>query len=303
MRDGGLVAIDWGTSNFRAYLLDAEGRVRDSATTGDGILQVEGGDFERVLLSHCGGWLATYPEAPVLLSGMIGSRQGWHEVPYCQCPAGPAEIAQALVLRRTKQGRALCFVPGLSVASEDGGRDVMRGEETQILGAIEPGDGERRLICLPGTHSKWVEVEGGRVSRFSTFMTGEVYGALVKHTILGRLMDGEAEDADAFAKGLALADRQGGFLNHLFRVRTAGLFGELPGQSLAAFLSGIAIGHELAGAFAEYRPSSVLLIGSEALSRRYVQALARRGIAAATAPSDAAARGLYRLARARGGVR
>src|SRR5258708_11894995 len=227
MTGSGLIAVDWGTSNFRAYLMDEAGRVEATAVSGDGILAVADGDFEGVFERRCGAWLARHPEAPVLLSGMIGSRQGWHEAPYCPCPAGAAETARAMVAHPMRTGRKLSFVPGLSRMTEDGGHDVMRGEETQILGAVEPGARARRLVCLPGTHSKWVEVEAGRVLRFATFMTGEVYGVLLKHSILGRLIEGEAHDAQAFARGLEQAKHAGGFLNHLFRVRTAGLFQEL----------------------------------------------------------------------------
>src|SRR5262249_38621775 len=162
------IAVDWGTTNFRAYLMDGEGRIVARTASEDGILNVAGGAFEAVLERRCGEWLRGHPQAPVLLSGMIGSRQGWREAPYCPCPAGAAEVAAKLVEHRTQSGRVIHFVPGLSFATPDGGHDVIRGEETQILGAVGPGGPARRILCLPGTHSKWAELVEGRVVRFVT---------------------------------------------------------------------------------------------------------------------------------------
>jgi 2-dehydro-3-deoxygalactonokinase len=141
----GLIAVDWGTSNFRAYLIDGGGRIEARTASEEGILAIADGAFEAVLDRRCGQWMRDRPAAPVLLSGMIGSRQGWREAPYCACPAGAEEIAAKLVAHPTQSGKTLCFVPGLSYAS-DGGHDVMRGEETQILGALAEGDRERRLV-------------------------------------------------------------------------------------------------------------------------------------------------------------
>ena len=165
-----------------------------------------------------GGWIAAHGPAPLILSGMIGSRQGWKEAPYAKCPAGTDDIVKALA--RIEWGElTIALVPGLSTEN-DGMPDVMRGEETQIFGALALSGNDDGLFLLPGTHSKWAEVSGGRIVSFRTFMTGEVFGALKDHTILGRLMSGSAADADAFARGVregASLESAGALLNRVVR--------------------------------------------------------------------------------------
>jgi 2-dehydro-3-deoxygalactonokinase len=292
-----LIGVDWGTSSFRAYLLDEAGRVLDRREAADGILAVE--DFDACFERHCGPWADAHPEAAILLSGMIGSRQGWVEVPYCPCPAGADEIARRLVRHTSARGRKIAFVPGLSWRSPSGADDVMRGEETQILGVAGPG---RYVLVLPGSHSKWVEVVDGRILRFATFMTGEVFAATSKHTILGRLMAGDAHHPEAFAAGVAASGEAGGLLHHLFRVRTGGLFARWPAEALASLLSGLVIGHEIRGARDFFGVERVLVVGGAALAARYGDALADLGLAAEIAPADAAALGLHRLRRHLDGV-
>ena len=287
-----VIGVDWGTSSFRAYLMDVGGAVLDRREAADGILAVQ--DFDGCFERHCGAWAEAHPEAPILLAGMIGSRQGWVEAPYCPCPAGAIEIAGRLTSHVTARGRKVAFVPGLSWQSTSGADDVMRGEETQILGVASSG---RQVLVLPGTHSKWAEVVDGRVLRFSTFMTGEVFAAMSKHTILGRLMTGEGHDPKAFAAGISASGEAGGLLHHLFRVRTAGLFSRWPAESLSSLLSGLVIGHEISAAQAFFAAERVLVVGGAALAERYAEALVTLGLAAETAPADAAARGLALLAR------
>jgi 2-dehydro-3-deoxygalactonokinase len=219
------------------------------------------------------------------MSGMVGSRQGWVEVPYVQCPAGFDEIAAKLV-KVGWANREGWIVPGLSCRDTAGVPDVMRGEETQILGC-----GVEGTICLPGTHSKWVEVKGGRIERFSTLMTGEVYAVLKQHSILGRMIEEGRADADAFAEGVGRSGKAGGLLHHLFGVRTRGLMGELSAAASASYLSGILIGHELRSQNAK----QVHLLGAPALAALYQQAAALLGIEARTLDSDSAVRSLYRL--------
>jgi 2-dehydro-3-deoxygalactonokinase len=235
---------------------------------------------------------------------MITSRQGWVEVPYCACPAGSAEIAGGLVRHRTGRGRAIHFVPGLSLVGEDGVPDVMRGEETQILGEL----GEVRetmVLVLPGTHSKWVRAKDGRIVWFATFMTGEVYGVLVQHSILGRLMRGEAQDEAAFLRGAAHARTgRGGLLRKLFSARTLGLFERLPGEAIGSYLSGLLIGAEIAGAIEcvalpDAAPE-ITVIGESALAERYRIALDATGLPARRAADQASARGHVVIARAAG---
>jgi 2-dehydro-3-deoxygalactonokinase len=150
-RPAALIGVDWGTTSFRAYRIDSAGSVIEGREAPAGILSVRDGDFEGVLTREIGAWLAAEPGLPVIASGMITSRQGWLEVPYCPCPAGSAQIAGALWRHPDRQ--ALHFVPGLSRIGEDGVPDVIRGEETQVLGEVGDRKG-RHLLVLPGTHSK-----------------------------------------------------------------------------------------------------------------------------------------------------
>ena len=273
-----MIAVDWGTSSLRCYRLDAHGNIVDSRSSSRGILNVTAGQFSAVLDEQIQGW----DEALVVMSGMVGSRQGWVEAPYVPCPAGFDEITAKLV--EVRQG--VWIVPGLSCRDPAGVPDVMRGEETQILGCGADG-----TICLPGTHSKWVEVKNGRIERFSTFMTGEVYAVLRQHSILGRMMEEGKPDAGAFADGVKRSGEAGGLLHHLFGVRTRGLMGELGAGAAASYLSGMLIGHELRARKAQ--PFSIL--GAPQLAALYALAAQALGIETRTLDPNAAVRSLYRL--------
>jgi 2-dehydro-3-deoxygalactonokinase len=299
-----LIGIDWGTTSFRAYRIGADGRVIDSKSAPAGILKVPGGEFERVFEREVGPWLMPQPDLPVLAAGMITSRQGWVEVPYCPCPAGRDEIACALLRHATGRGRVIHFVPGLSIVGPDGVPDVIRGEETQIIGEVGAAPG-RRLLLLPGTHSKWALVEDGRVVWFATFMTGEVFGVLKEHSILGRMMAGESDDRDAFRRGVAYAGSAGGgLLKRLFSARTLGLFGQLPAEAVASYLSGLLIGAEVREALdcLEQEPldQEVTVIGSSDLTDRYLTAIEDASLHGHRATADAGARGLFLIAATAG---
>lgn len=296
MSDAELIGLDWGTTACRAYLIGAEGAVLERAS-GPGILKVEQGAFGAWLDSMIGGWIKTHGVMPVILSGMIGSRQGWHEASYARCPAGADDLVKAL-LRFAHDGLALALVPGLS-AENDGMPDVMRGEETQIFGALALAGRDDGLFLLPGTHSKWAQVSGGRIMSFRTFMTGEVFGALKDHTILGRLMRGDADPA-GFARGVAegaALGSAGALLNRLFATRSYGLTGMLADTALSDYLSGLLIGAEVAEG-ARRAEGDVTIIASAALARRYTEALGLLGRGSAVAPEDCVAAGHWRVARA-----
>lgn len=300
MSGSALIGLDWGTTSFRAYRIAADGRVLERRGAPAGILQIEGGDFAGALGREIGPWLEREPEAPVLAAGMITSRQGWVEVPYAACPAGEAELARGLLARPAPSG-TVHFVPGVAFEGEGGVPDVIRGEETQIVGQLAHEAASGRFV-MPGTHSKWVVVEGGRITAFATFMTGEVYAVLKGHSILGRLMAGEGEDGDAFARGLAHAESgSGGLLRRLFSARTLPLFGRLPESGVAAYLSGLLIGSEIGEALDWMgAPEALTVVGTSELAGRYRRALAARGIEARLGADDAAAQGLFRIARAAG---
>jgi 2-dehydro-3-deoxygalactonokinase len=305
-----LIGLDWGTTSFRAYRLGANGKVIEAKSAPFGILKVPAGGFEEVFEREIGPWLAERLHLPVIAAGMITSRQGWVEVPYCPCPAGSIEIARALLRHVTSAGRTIHFVPGLSIVGADGVPDVIRGEETQIVGEV--GDAaEGRLLVLPGTHSKWARSEGGRVVWFATFMTGELFGVLKEHSILGRLMAGAGEEdaddrgGDAFRRGLAYGrGARGGLLGRLFSARTLGLFGQLPASAIGPYLSGLLIGCEIAEALDcldhAAADREITVIGTSDLTERYLVAIAAAGLRGRRAVPDAAAQGLFLIARAAG---
>jgi 2-dehydro-3-deoxygalactonokinase len=206
----------------------------------------------------------------------------------------------------TGHGRIIHFVPGLSIVGADGVPDVIRGEETQIIGEVGAASGHR-LLVLPGTHSKWALVEDGRIVWFATFMTGELFGVLKEHSILGRLMAGDADDAQAFRRGLTYARAHGGgLLKRLFSARTLNLFDQLPASSIASYLSGLLIGSEVREArdCLEQAPADqeITVIGSSDLTERYVAAIEQAGLRGRRAAADAGAHGLFLIARAAGMV-
>jgi 2-dehydro-3-deoxygalactonokinase len=290
-----VIAVDWGTSSFRAYVLDDQGGIAARHESPKGILRVSGSDFATALKDEIGTWLVERPDALVIMSGMIGSRQGWREVPYVSCPATPGEIAEGLERLDWGEGEAW-IVPGLLDDSRPGQPDVMRGEETQVLGALAALPKAGGLVCLPGTHSKWVQVKDGAIQGFATYMTGEVYDLLQGHSILSRLMTKGAVSADRwFLEGVELG-QEGGILNRLFSARSRALTGDLPEDEVRSYLSGMLIGDELASAVPS-EPTEVYLLGAPALAALYEAALQKLGHKVASLDADAVAAGLYTLAR------
>ena len=225
---------------------------------------------------------------------MIGSRQGWRESQALPCPAGIEDLARALT-PVPFDGARVFIVPGVTAKDGQGTPEFMRGEETQIAGLL-PTIGARGLICLPGTHSKWARIEDGRIASFTTHMTGEAFAALSQHTILGRLMQGDAHDEQAFDRGIARAADAGGLLHHLFGARTLVLAGQMPETATKSYLSGLLIGHEVRAALsASPSDDPVHLAGEADLCRLYSRALTALGKRALVASDDAAVLGLARI--------
>jgi 2-dehydro-3-deoxygalactonokinase len=284
-----MIGVDWGTTSFRAFRITPDGTVRDRRIARRGLMNLPDKRFADTLREEVGPWLAA-GEAHVLLSGMIGSRQGWKEAPYISCPAGAAEIAAALVPIEFDWGQVR-LVPGLSTVDEAGVMEVMRGEETQVLGLLSAMGGSG-LACLPGTHSKWVRVEGGRIIGFSTHMTGETFGALRGYTILGRMMRDGPADGAPFDAGVKRSAEPGGLLHHIFGARSLVLAGKLEETEAAAYLSGILIGHEVRAALAGRRGEVVHVIGAPDLTMLYARTIAEHGSFPERHDGEAAARGL-----------
>jgi 2-dehydro-3-deoxygalactonokinase len=229
---------------------------------------------------------------------MAGSRQGWQEAPYCPCPAGFAELGQHLLWL---QPGHMALVPGLSCLGADALNtpDVMRGEEVQIFGALHMAGRDSATLVLPGTHSKWVQVQGGRVTQFQTFMTGEVFALMSQHSILGKTMDLQgAFDEAVFLKGVDQSQQSGSVLHQLFAVRTLGLFERLSAAQLPSYLSGLLIGEELRHQTASAHTEPVILIGSETLTLRYTLALQHLRIPCQSRGAEATWAGLFALASA-----
>ncbi|HEY0594633.1 2-dehydro-3-deoxygalactonokinase [Sphingopyxis sp.] len=284
-----MIGIDWGTTNLRAWRFAGDGSVAEMRRGATGIGAMQGRDFARLLHSKIGDWLDG--DSRVILGGMIGSRNGWREIPYLACPASLGGLA-AGALAVELAGASAQIAPGLHCRTADGGHDVMRGEEVQLLGAgIADG-----LVVLPGTHSKWARVDGGAITGFRTFMTGELFALLARHSFLAQSIDGEAPDAGAFAKGVDRALADPAITSLLFTVRTEGLFDEIAPTALADYLSGLLIGAEVARGI-DGADGPIAIIAEAALADRYAAAFARAGIADTKKidGNDAAAAGLWAI--------
>jgi 2-dehydro-3-deoxygalactonokinase len=286
-----MIGVDWGTTSLRAFRIGAAHEIIAQREAPLGLMAVPDRQFARVLRELVGGWLDD-GENRILLSGMVGSRQGWREAPYIPCPAGLEEIAARLEPVPFEGARAF-IVPGLSVQDAEGVPEVMRGEETQILGI----DAVDALICLPGSHSKWAVVAQGRIESFTTYMTGEAFAALGAHTILARGIEKSPPAADDFLRGLDRAAQPGSLLHHLFGVRTMGLTGALGPSAAWSYLSGLLIGHEIRSASAAHpaMAAPVRLLGDLGLCDLYARAIRHFGGAAVIETKPAAALGLARI--------
>ncbi len=300
MTRAALLAIDWGTTSARAYRVDVQGDILDMRGAPLGVQQIRDGRFAEAMDTLLGDW--NDEAAPRLACGMIGSRQGWVEASYVPCPAPLASLAAGIVVA---DGGRLHIVPGVSTRDPNQVPDVMRGEETQIVGAVDERE-DRVLVAMPGTHSKWARVELGRIVDFMTFMTGEMWSVLLQHSILGRLAaPGAAIAGPAFARGTARGLGAGGLGHDIFGARTLALTGELEGADVADWLSGLLIGREIRNARTwahrnGYDGARVRVVGEDALVTRYAQAFAQADVVVERVPAHAAARGLWRIAASAG---
>ena len=294
------IAVDWGTSSLRVWALDLAGNVLARASSSAGMSRLSADDYERNLLDLAGGWLPgpNRGAIPVIVCGMAGARHGWQEAAYRAVPCRPVASGSMATVRTFDPRLTVKIIPGLCQSNPP---DVMRGEETQLAGLIANGvtDG---IVCMPGTHSKWVRLENGTVASFQTFMTGELFALLSEHSILRHSVEETAEDdRSAFLKALGqMLDTPPNLTGALFSIRARGLLstdGETNGR---AMLSGFLIGAELAACRPQWERRELRVIGARELAARYAEALASAG--AMPVLEDVEALTLAGLKQARAGM-
>ncbi|QLK62030.1 2-dehydro-3-deoxygalactonokinase [Enterobacteriaceae bacterium Kacie_13] len=271
------IAIDWGTSNFRAFLMN-ENQCVDEISAACGLLNVPDRQFAAALQPLIQLWLDQFPQLPLLMAGMVGSQQGWQEVPYVAIPAGCQQLAQHVAEVKTPWGSLCQIIAGVRGDNAFGLPDVMRGEEVQLVGltARHPqlfAQG-RHWVILPGTHSKHAEMHHGQIQRFSTFMTGEMYAVMLNHSLLGRDLPEATDDISAFSLGVTNSHNAPHLSNALFSARTLRLDGTLTPPQIASYLSGLLIGAELRA----LTQRQAWIVGSPALTARYIRAASLLGI-------------------------
>lgn len=288
------IAGDWGTSRLRLFLCAGDGAVL-VRREGPGIAEA-GARAGEIFATLTADWDKTLP---ALLSGMVGSTIGWREAPYRACPAAPAAIADA-ALRFEADGRHIAIIPGLSCTNASGLFDVMRGEETQLLGALRLNlqfARGRHLFCLPGTHAKWALVEDGAVIRFQTALSGELFALLSQHSVLARGAGAADPASAAFAAGAAAGRDDAGLLHLLFSTRSRQLSGEIAKADAASYLSGLVVGAEVNAALRLFGAlGPIVLVCTPALAALYETVLAGHGLGAVRLDGDdAVLAGLYVL--------
>ena len=265
----GFIAVDWGTTNRRAYLVEPGRTYRSEFEDGRGIMALQGGGFEAAVAQirqRLGDW-------PMLLAGMIGSNRGWIEAPYVPCPAGADELARALVWVDERTA----IVPGVSYLNSRA--DVMRGEEVQVIGSVAAGEiPPDALVCHPGTHNKWIRMRGGRIDSFRTVMTGELYSLLKAGSILSDLLAGPATPGDAFLDGVLRTLASGGATSALFEARASVLLGRLHRADSPSFVSGLLIGEDVRIGIEDRGDVPVVAMGRPELTRLYEAALEIAGV-------------------------
>ena len=265
----GFIAVDWGTTNRRAYLIDSSGKQVDEFEDHKGVLSVGDGGFPAAIAEI----RQRLRDLPLLLAGMIGSNRGWKEAPYVPCPAGLDELTKALVWA----GKREAIVPGVSYLG-NGRADVMRGEEVQLLGAVAAGLVDpMALVSHPGTHNKWATLRHGQIREFRTVMTGELFSLLKDHSILSDLLQGTVEANDAFKKAVQNAMNESALSADLFGVRAGVLLGESKKADAASYASGLLIGADVRIGLGIPTGAEITVIGRHDLTHLYATAIKEAG--------------------------
>jgi len=270
MRWGEFIAVDWGTTNRRAYRITSQGHCVAEFEDDRGVLSMSKGEFAGAVA----GIRDRLGDLPLLLAGMVGSRSGWVEAPYLACPAGLEELAANLTW--IEDGGA-AIIPGLSIVG-DSHADVMRGEEVQIFGALAagliPADS---FVCHPGTHNKWIRIEAGRIVDFRTVMTGELFNLLRERGVLADLIGDDASPGEAFRAGVLRGLGDCTLTAELFTIRARVLLGQLERGDAGSYTSGLLIGADVRLGLAFACVSQPIVMGRPELTRFYAEAMAEAG--------------------------
>lgn len=284
MSAAAFIAGDWGTSHLRLSLCDAQGQVLD-AQQGPGVAELKG-DFSACFTQLIDAWTQQHGALPAVLCGMVGSSIGWMNVPYLPCPTKPEAIAQAV---QRLHGERIVIAPGLACRNPHDAPDFMRGEETQVLGAVRLDvrlRSGRQLLCLPGTHTKWVVLEEGKIQQFLTAVTGELFAIVKQHSVLVRAAHSRADAGDlVFQRAMqqVLHYPEASLQQLLFECRSRQLDGDLLPEEAAAFLSGLLIATDVMSALRVFRKyimamTRITFIGTALLTQRYAAVCTVRGI-------------------------
>jgi 2-dehydro-3-deoxygalactonokinase len=276
LKDIDWIAADWGTSNLRVWGLNRDNQVVAETSSDQGMAKLDRSGFEPALLALTSDWLPQNRQTPVVCCGMVGARQGWIEVPYRQVPCKPVRF-DAVGRPETQDSRLLVFiVPG--VKQTEPAPDVMRGEETQIAGIISDDPQFAGVLCLPGTHTKWVRIHAGEIVGFRTFMTGELFSLLSAHSVLRHSLDGTGTDGREFAASVeAMAAEPAQLAARLFSIRAQSLVSELSPATAKARLSGLLIGAELAAAKVDWSGQAATIVGNGPQAELYAEGLRALG--------------------------
>ena len=269
------IAADWGTTNLRIWALDEAGSILAHRSSDKGMGQLEKQDFEPALLELVDDLLKDGSLTPVIVCGMAGSRQGWSEAPYMTVPCTPPSIRDATSVDASDPRLDVRILPGIKQLSPP---DVMRGEETQIAGFLADNQGYTGTLCLPGTHTKWVALKAGRIERFRTFMTGETFALLSRHSVLRHGLSSDELDSSAFVAAAEHSFKQPESLSgDLFGVRAAGLVADFGPAQASGRLSGLLIGAELAAVSRDFDLDGTAVLGSDKIAGAYRAALSHLG--------------------------